>query len=66
VNVANPIGQLGSSGSDFAKEATATIPIVMVAVSDPLGSGLVPSLARPGGNVTSTSTSRRRPKFTLR
>jgi putative ABC transport system substrate-binding protein len=35
-----------------AKRATSTIPIVMALVSDPLGSGLVPSLAHPGGNVT--------------
>jgi len=35
-----------------AKRATATIPIVMVGVGDPLGSGLVDSLARPSGNVT--------------
>jgi putative ABC transport system substrate-binding protein len=38
-----------------AKGATRTIPIVMVAVSDPLGSGLIASLARPGANITGTS-----------
>jgi putative ABC transport system substrate-binding protein len=37
-----------------ASRATSTIPIVMVAVSDPVGSGLVESLARPGANVTGT------------
>ena len=37
------------------KRATSTIPIVMVIVADPVGSGLVASLARPGGNVTGLS-----------
>ena len=38
-----------------ARNATTTIPIVMVIPSDPLGAGLVDSLARPGGNVTGLS-----------
>jgi putative ABC transport system substrate-binding protein len=39
-----------------AKAATNSIPVVMMAVSDPLGIGLVTSLARPEGNVTGTSS----------
>ena len=38
-----------------AQKVTATIPIVFSAVGDPLGTGLVSSLARPGGNVTGVS-----------
>jgi putative ABC transport system substrate-binding protein len=39
-----------------ARQATATIPIVFAAAADPVGSGLVTTLARPGGNVTGLST----------
>ena len=42
-------------GSIPAKQATSIIPIVVAATADPIGSGLVASLARPGGNVTGLS-----------
>ena len=41
--------------AEAAKKATNTIPIVMVTVGDPVGAGLVESLARPGGNITGLS-----------
>ncbi len=42
----------GSSATRPAKEATSTIPIVMMSDNDPVASGFVASLARPGGNIT--------------
>ena len=44
-----------STNTVAAKKATVTIPIIMVGVGDPVGQGLIASLARPGGNVTGLS-----------
>lgn len=44
-----------TQASIAAKNATTTIPIVMLGVGDPVASGLVTTLARPGGNITGTS-----------
>jgi putative ABC transport system substrate-binding protein len=42
-------------GTDAAKQSTSVIPIVFALLNDPVGSGFVASLARPGGNVTGLS-----------
>src|SRR4029077_19945706 len=44
---------VGASGA--ARQATSTIPVVMLHAGDPVGAGLITSLARPGGNVTGTT-----------
>lgn len=46
----------GEAATRAVKEATNTIPIVMATSGDPVGAGLVASLARPGGNVTGLSS----------
>jgi putative tryptophan/tyrosine transport system substrate-binding protein len=46
----------GATNTRAAKEATNTIPIIMAQDIDPVGSGFVASLARPGGNITGLSS----------
>jgi len=45
----------GTTGVRAAKKAAGAIPIVFISVNDPVATGLVASLARPGGNITGTS-----------
>jgi len=45
----------GSPATRAAKSATATIPIVMVNTTDPVGQGFIASLGRPGGNITGSA-----------
>jgi putative ABC transport system substrate-binding protein len=46
----------GSTSTGAAKKVTTTIPIVMAQTNDPVGSGMIVSLAHPGGNMTGLST----------
>src|SRR4030095_753822 len=46
----------GPTATYAAKEATTTIPIVFMQDGDPVGTGVVASLAQPGGNITGLST----------
>jgi putative ABC transport system substrate-binding protein len=52
----NAIVVAGGEATLAAKNATTVIPIIMASASDPVGSGLVASLARPGGNITGSSS----------
>ena len=45
----------GTAATRAAQQATSTMPIVMIAIGDPVRAGLVPNLGRPGGNITGNS-----------
>jgi putative ABC transport system substrate-binding protein len=49
------IATISDQATAVAKQATSTIPIVFCGIGDPVGSGLVQSFARPGGNLTGTT-----------
>jgi putative ABC transport system substrate-binding protein len=51
----NVVVVFGSTAARAARQATSTIPIVMIAVGDPVRAGFAASLARPGGNMTGNS-----------
>jgi putative ABC transport system substrate-binding protein len=42
----------GTPATLAVKKATTSVPLVMIAVGDPVGTGIIPSLSRPGGNIT--------------
>jgi ABC-type uncharacterized transport system substrate-binding protein len=52
----NVIVTAGTPATLAVKKATSRVPLVMIAVGDPVGTGIVPSLARPGGNITGLSS----------
>ena len=46
----------GTPATLAVKKATTSVPLVMIAVGDPVGTGVVPSLGRPGGNITGVTS----------
>src|SRR5262245_40058338 len=53
---------LGGDMVPFVKDATSTVPVVMLTSQDPVEAGMVASFARPGGNVTGVPSFLRRPR----
>jgi len=51
----NAILAVNTPAAQAAKNATTTVPIIIMRVADPIGAGLIASLARPGGNITGLS-----------